>query len=125
MTRYYPSKGRLPCLVCGGLSSESRCRIHRTRQARGYGQEHQDARDVYIRTHPFCADCGHTALHFGSCPVGKGCPKCPLELDHTPSLDYIRKHPECKITYTVRCKQCNRKKSNIQAYVYGGSSNGS
>jgi hypothetical protein len=113
MGRYSRGQGRLPCLVCGALSAESRCRIHRTRQARGYDKAHYEARDVYIRSHPVCQGCMHTALHYGKCPV-PGCPKCPLELDHTPSLDYIRKHPgeHIVIKYTVLCRQCNRRKSS-------------
>jgi hypothetical protein len=111
--RYSRGQGRLPCLVCGALSDQSRCRVHRTRQARGYDRAHYEARDLYIRAHPVCAGCMHTALHYGKCPV-PNCPKCPLELDHTPSLDYIRKHPQEHITirYTVLCRQCNRRKSN-------------
>jgi len=109
-----PHAGRLPCLVCGRLSEQSRCREHRTRQARGYDQEHEVVRDIRIRQSPFCAECQHVALHYGKCPE-PGCPKCPLELDHTPSLDYIRKHPGTKIKYTVLCRQCNRKKSNHAA----------
>jgi hypothetical protein len=113
LRRYSRGGGRLPCLVCGALSDGSRCRVHRTRQARGYDTAHYEARDLYIRSHPVCQRCMHTALHYGKCPV-PGCPKCPLELDHTPSLDWIRKHPGEPYTlkYTVLCRQCNREKSN-------------
>ena len=102
----------LSCLVCGRLSNQSRCKLHRSRQARGYTDEHFAERAYRIGKSPVCENCGHTALHKGGRCNDSTCKKCPLQLDHSPSLDYIRKHPGTLITYRVLCRECNRAKGS-------------
>lgn len=73
------------CLVCGALSKESRCRVHRTNEARGYGKAHRDSRKNALLTAPFCVHCGHGAEATGRCGF-YGCQRCPLEWHHVSEL---------------------------------------
>lgn len=97
----------LMCLVCGRLSTNSRCSIHRGTTNKGYGYSHQIRRKDYIEAQPFCTYCLHTVdPRTGSCGV-VDCAHCPLQLDHVVRLGTQRID---KGMYQVLCKKCNRAK---------------
>lgn len=99
----------LPCLVCGALSRNSRCAIHSSSTAKGYGYSHQVRRKEYIEAQPFCSICFHRVdPDSGSC-IDPDCDRCPLQLDHVIALGTKRID---KGIYQVLCRKCNRAKSN-------------
>lgn len=71
----------LQCLVCGKLSTESRCPKHRKALAARYGTTHQKTRKTAILTSPFCAHCRHQVTENGRCG-DVSCTRCPIELHH-------------------------------------------
>jgi hypothetical protein len=73
------------CLVCGALSKQSRCSIHRTNEARGYGTVHRRTRIEHLKQIPWCSHCGHVVGQDGYCGQML-CKKCPLELHHVAEL---------------------------------------
>jgi hypothetical protein len=97
----------LICLVCGRLSTNSRCPIHSGSTAKGYGYAHQIRRMNYIRSQPFCTYCKHRCdPDTGSCGDSE-CTRCPLQLDHVIALGIKRID---KGLYQVLCRKCNRAK---------------
>lgn len=84
------------CLVCGAISTQSRCPVHRTKQARGYGTEHQKSRARAIEVAPYCWKCG--------CPLGT----CKLEWHHVVELHGGR-NPEKDNRRQLLCKNCHDK----------------
>jgi hypothetical protein len=99
----------LTCLVCGALSTRSRCPIHRGSTAKGYGYTHHIRRMYYINAQPFCTYCYHTVdPSTGRCS-DSACAKCPLQLDHVVALGVKRID---KGMYQVLCRKCNRAKGS-------------
>lgn len=97
----------LTCLICGALSSSSRCPIHKGTTAKGYGYAHHIRRMNYIKAQPFCTYCYHRVdPDTGSCGL-VDCVRCPLQLDHV--IPMGTKRIDHKI-YQVLCKKCNRAK---------------
>jgi 5-methylcytosine-specific restriction endonuclease McrA len=82
------------CLICGALSSQSRCPVHRTKQARGYGTEHQIMRQKAIAVAPYCWNCG--------CPITE----CKLELHHVTPM-YGGRNQEKDDRRQLLCKRCH------------------
>lgn len=62
------------CLVCGAISDQSRCSVHRGNQARGYGREHKQSKKAAMALAPYCWNCG--------CPATQ----CKLEWHHVTEL---------------------------------------
>lgn len=80
------------CLVCGAISDQPRCRIHRTRQARGYDKAHFKARAAAINSAPYCWKCG--------------CRDCSLEWHHVEPLHGGR-NPYADNRRQLLCKRCH------------------
>lgn len=97
----------LTCLICGALSRSSRCPIHRSANARGYGYPHQIRRKELIKLQPFCTHCFHMVdPDTGSCGM-VNCERCPLQLDHVIALGTKRID---RGFYQILCRKCNRAK---------------
>lgn len=99
----------LSCLVCGRLSTSSRCSIHSTSTNKGYGYTHQIRRVEYISAQPFCTYCLHRVDPTTQRCSDVSCVHCPLQLDHVYPLGSMRID---KGIYQVLCRVCNRAKSD-------------
>lgn len=85
---------KLMCLVCGVISSQSRCPLHRTNNARGYGTEHRKSRAAALKQAPFCWNCG--------CPITE----CKLQWHHVTELRGGR-NPEKDDRRQLLCQKCH------------------
>lgn len=99
----------LACLVCGALSKQGLCPVHRTREAQGYDYRHRRSRREEIAAHPYCAYCGHEADPYTGRCDDQLCPRCPLQRDHVQPIRQGRVK-NVRQTYQILCRQCNRKK---------------
>jgi 5-methylcytosine-specific restriction endonuclease McrA len=84
------------CLKCGRTSSQSYCALHRTKQARGYGTEHQKSREQAMQVAPYCWKCG--------CPATI----CKLQWHHVTELRGGR-NPEKDDRRQLLCVSCHNK----------------
>lgn len=82
------------CLDCGRISSQSRCSIHRTKQARGYGAEHEKSKRLAVQAAPYCWKC--------FCPATQ----CKLEWHHVSELRGGR-NPDTDDRRQLLCKRCH------------------
>jgi hypothetical protein len=82
------------CLVCGAISTESRCEIHRKTSARGYGSAHQKSRTAAMKAAPYCWKC--------FCPASI----CKLEWHHVEPLRGGR-NPDVDGRRQLLCKKCH------------------
>jgi hypothetical protein len=80
------------CLVCGAISDQSRCVVHRKTSARGYGSQHQKSRQQAINQAPFCWKCG--------------CVNCSLQWHHVTELRGGR-NPDTDDRRQLLCKKCH------------------
>ena len=83
------------CLVCGGLSSSSRCPRHDYRAhgttARGYGAAYQRARAALLAARPSCWRCGEPAT----------------TADHVPPLRSVPNPADWRGVLRPACERCN------------------
>jgi hypothetical protein len=82
------------CLVCGVVSDQSRCSIHRGNSARGYGKAHRDSRAQAMKVAPYCWKCGCSARI------------CKLEWHHVEPLNGGR-NPDTDDRRQLLCKSCH------------------
>jgi 5-methylcytosine-specific restriction endonuclease McrA len=82
------------CLVCGIVTDQSRCKRHRTKQARGYGAQHENSKKVAMQLAPYCWKC--------FCPATT----CKLEWHHVTELRGGR-NPEKDNRRQLLCRQCH------------------
>lgn len=106
----------LMCLVCGKLSDQSRCPLHREPRRKGhYDWQHIKMRLYAIQNHPFCAKCNHqvnaAGPRLGACN-DLLCRKCPLEFHHVEALQGGRAQSDSR--RQLLCKLCHRKETNGQ-----------
>lgn len=82
------------CIVCGRVTDQTRCYTHRTKQARGYGTEHQKSRAAAIEQAPYCWKC--------FCPATK----CKLQWHHVTELRGGR-NPDADDRRQLLCIRCH------------------
>jgi DNA-directed RNA polymerase subunit N (RpoN/RPB10) len=77
------------CLTCGELTDKSLCARHRTRQARGYGTAHEQARRSLVAALPSrCAYCGETITSADELAAAH-------IIDGDPTAGWQPSHPRC------------------------------
>lgn len=85
---------KMMCIVCGVITDQTRCPLHRTKQARGYGKEHERSKQIALAIAPYCWKCG--------CPVNE----CSLEWHHVTELRGGR-NPEKDDRRMLLCSKCH------------------
>lgn len=83
---------KMMCLVCGAITDQTRCPIHRTNNARGYGTAHKKSRERAMKLAPYCWNCG--------------CRNCSLEWHHVEPL-YGGRNPYADDRRQLLCKNCH------------------
>lgn len=82
------------CIVCGAITDQTRCRIHRTKQSRGYGPEHEQSRANAMEKAPYCWKC--------FCPATR----CKLQWHHVTELRGGR-NPDSDDRRQLLCIRCH------------------